>query len=112
MFLQLMYVFFLDALHTEINRTLAIMPFLGADMGAGHSALDNRYAYLKACFWSIYAEIPHVVAVVKNKADYKYASKDSGLPFYDVMLLTGKSAIFVYPIYTKTTFHREVFGMY
>jgi hypothetical protein len=27
----------------ELNRTLAVMPFLGSDMGAGHSRLNNRY---------------------------------------------------------------------
>lgn len=27
----------------ELNRTLAVMPFLGSDMGAGHSKLTNRY---------------------------------------------------------------------
>ena len=32
-------------------------------------------------------QIPHVVAAVKNDVDYKYAKFDSGLPFFDVMLL-------------------------
>ena len=73
----------------ETNRTVAIMPFLGAENGAGHSKLDNRYEYLKACFWSLYAEIPNVVAAVKNSADYEFARHVSGLPFYDVMLLTN-----------------------
>lgn len=72
----------------EVNRTVAIMPFLGAENGAGHSKLDNRYEYLKACFWSLYAAIPNIVAAVKNNADYEYARHISGLPFYDVMLLT------------------------
>lgn len=27
----------------ELNRTLAVMPFLGSDMGAGHSKLTNRF---------------------------------------------------------------------
>ena len=35
----------------EANRTVVVMPFLGSDMGAGHSKLENRYEYLKACFW-------------------------------------------------------------
>ena len=26
----------------ELNRTIAVMPFLGSDMGAGHSKLNNR----------------------------------------------------------------------
>lgn len=82
----------------ELNRTIAIMPFLGSDMGAGHSNLNNRYeiqlngnpmpqlsssdfsnnvpkrlVYLHACFWSVYAEIPHVVIAVKNSNDAHYA---------------------------------------
>ena len=27
----------------ELNRTVAVMPFLGSDMGAGHSNLNNRW---------------------------------------------------------------------
>lgn len=27
----------------ELNRTVAVMPFLGSDMGAGHSKLSNRF---------------------------------------------------------------------
>lgn len=71
----------------ELNRTVAIMPFLGSDMGAGHSKLSNRLIYLQACFWSIYAEMPHVVAAVKSEKDAAFARTDSGLPFYDVMVL-------------------------
>ncbi len=73
----------------ELNRTVAIMPFLGSDMGAGHSKLGNRLVYLQACFWSIYAEIPHVVAAVKSEKDAAFARNDSGLPFYDVMVLSN-----------------------
>ena len=40
---------------------------------AGHSKLEIRYEYLKACFWSIYAEIPNIVAAVKCTGDYNYA---------------------------------------
>jgi len=29
----------------EMNRTVVIMPFLGADMGAGHSKLGNRFGF-------------------------------------------------------------------
>ena len=35
----------------KVNRTIAIMPFLGSDNGAGHSKLGNRLVYLQACFW-------------------------------------------------------------
>lgn len=30
----------------ELNRTVAIMPFLGGDMGAGHSKLGNRLVHI------------------------------------------------------------------
>jgi hypothetical protein len=57
----------------EVNRTVAIMPFLGSENGAGHSKLGNRLVYLQACFWSIYADIPHIVAYVKNNKDADFA---------------------------------------
>jgi hypothetical protein len=60
-------------LHPELNRTVVVMPFLGSDMGAGHSKLGNRLVYLSACFWSFYAEFPHVVAVVKSEKDVLFA---------------------------------------
>eukprot|EP01041_Mallomonas_annulata_P006623 gene6623-13418_t len=68
-------------------RTVVIMPFLGSDMGAGHSNLDNRLVYLKACFWSIYVDFPNIVAVVKTPGDRDFALNTSGLPFYDVILV-------------------------
>lgn len=71
----------------QLNRTIVVMPFLGADMGAGHSKLHNRLQYLHACFWSFYAKIPHIVAFVKNDKDYQYARNTSNLPFFDVVLL-------------------------
>jgi hypothetical protein len=55
------------------NRTLAIMPFVGSAMGAGHSVLSNRYEYLKACVWSIYAHFQHIIVVVSSETDYDYA---------------------------------------
>ena len=72
----------------RLNRTVAIMPFLGSDNGAGHSILGNRKVYLQSCFWSLYAEFPHVVAAVKSPKDQAYArDADLGLPFFDVMLM-------------------------
>ena len=60
--------------HTKyyLNKTVAIMPFLGSDMGAGHSVLSNRYKYLHTCFWSVYSYFPHVVISVKTQVDYDY----------------------------------------
>jgi hypothetical protein len=57
----------------QAKRTVAIMPFLGSDNGAGHSKLGNRLHYLHACFWSIYHEIPNVVAAVKYQKDEEFA---------------------------------------
>ena len=56
-------------------------------MGAGHSELGNRFDYLKACFWSLYEFIPHIVAGVSRQEDVDWCWKESGLPFYDVLLL-------------------------
>jgi hypothetical protein len=55
------------------NRTVAIMPFIGTAMGAGHSNLLNRYEYLKACVWSIYEHFKHIVVAVTSEVDYNYA---------------------------------------
>ena len=57
----------------DARRTVAIMPFLGSENGAGHSKLGNRLQYLHACFWSIYFETPNVVAAVKNAKDAEFA---------------------------------------
>ena len=70
----------------ELNRTVVVMPFLLSDMGAGHSNLKNRMAYLHACFWSIYAYMPHIVVAVKSQRDYKYVAEETKLPFYDIIL--------------------------
>jgi hypothetical protein len=56
----------------EMKRTLVVMPFLGTGMGSGHSVLANRYVYLKTCFWSFYADYPHIVVGVTSEADYNY----------------------------------------
>lgn len=58
--------------YNRLNRTVVIMPFLGSDMGAGHSLLQNRLNYLRACFWSFYHYYPHVVASVKSEKDRNY----------------------------------------
>ena len=68
----------------QLNRTIAIMPWLGGEMGAGHSNLNNRYVYLEACFWSLYAVFPHVAVVVKTEKDWKHCQQDSKLPFFAV----------------------------
>jgi len=71
----------------EAKRTVVVMPFLGGAMGAGHSELGNRFEYLKACFWSFYEFVPNIVAGVTRQADVDWIMKESGMPFYDVILL-------------------------
>jgi len=71
----------------DAKKTVVIMPFLGGAMGAGHSELGNRFEYLKLCFWSFYEFIPNIVAGVSRQEDVDWAFKESGLPFYDVLLL-------------------------
>jgi len=86
---------------SELNRTVAIMPFLGNANGAGHSVLSNRYLYLKACFWSIRAYIPHVIAVVQSQIDYDYCKQESGLPFFDVIFAKGLPKVASLPVATS-----------
>lgn len=89
--------------HDAMNRTVVVMPFLGSDMGAGHSKLANRQAYLSACFWSFYTYYPHVVAAVKSPKDRDYVLQKSGLPFYDVMLLEDLPKSASLPVATVQT---------
>jgi hypothetical protein len=51
-------------------------------MGAGHSVLSNRYQYLRACFWSVYAHIPNVAVGVSQASDVVWARNESGMPWY------------------------------
>jgi len=55
--------------------------------GAGHSELGNRFVYLKACFWSIYEHIPNIVMGVSRQEDVDWGRLQSGLPFFDIILL-------------------------
>ena len=71
----------------EAKKTVVVMPFLGGAMGAGHSELGNRFDYLRACFWSFYEFVPNIVAGVTRQADVDWIMKESGMPFYDVILL-------------------------
>ena len=58
-------------------------------MGAGHSELGNRFEYLKTCFWSLHEFFPHITATVSRVEDVEWALQQSGLPFYDIMLVEG-----------------------
>lgn len=89
--------------HDAHLRTVVVMPFLGSDMGAGHSKLANRQAYLAACFWSFFAQYPHVVAMVKSVKDRDYILHQSNLPFWDVVLLEGLPKSASLPVATVQT---------
>ena len=56
----------------RLNRTVAIMPWLGNEVGVGNSHIGNRISYLKSCFWSLYPTIPHIAVGVKSVQDYTY----------------------------------------
>eukprot|EP01040_Poterioochromonas_malhamensis_P009990 gene9990-10856_t len=73
----------------EAKDTVVVMPFLGGAMGAGHSKLNNRFEYLKTCFWSLYEFFPNIVISVTRQEDVDWGWKDSGLPFFDIILITG-----------------------
>lgn len=57
------------SIQEKFNRTVVIMPFLASEMGAGHSNIENRLIYLRACFWSVYKYFPKVVVVVRSPYD-------------------------------------------
>jgi hypothetical protein len=57
----------------EALRTVVIMPFLGGAMGAGHSELNNRFEYLKTCFWSLYEFFPFITMGVSREQDVEWA---------------------------------------
>jgi len=45
------------------------------------------HRYLKACFWSFYEFVPNIVAGVSRQEDVDWGMKESGLPFYDMILV-------------------------
>jgi hypothetical protein len=69
------------------NRTIVIIPFLGSDRPNGNSLLANRMHYLRACFWSIFHEFPHIVAAVKDLNDELVKDLAIELPFMEVLLI-------------------------
>ena len=48
-----------------------------------------RFEYLKTCFWSLYEFLPNIVIGVTRQEDVDWAKTQSGLPFYDVILILG-----------------------
>lgn len=97
--------------HDYFHKTVVVMPFLGSDMGAGHSKLANRQAYLAACFWSFFAHFPYVVAMVKSVKDRDYILQHSYLPFWDVVLLEDLPKSASLPVATvQTTKQRMMDG--
>ena len=59
---------FRPSIHSQ--RTIAVMPFLGSEVGAGNSNVGNRLEYLRACYWSLHIYFPRIVAIVKNSKDH------------------------------------------
>lgn len=57
----------------EAERTIVLMPFLGGEMGEGHSVVGNRFEYLKTCFWSLYEFFPHIAIGVSRQEDVDWA---------------------------------------
>ena len=60
-------IYFIDIKWLQIYKAEF---FLISNFFASHLC---RLLYLAACFWSVYAEMPHVVAAVKNEKDAHYA---------------------------------------
>jgi hypothetical protein len=56
----------------RFNSTVAIMPWLGKEVGVGNSHVENRNSYLHSCFWSLYAVIPNIVVGVSNVQDFDF----------------------------------------
>eukprot|EP01039_Chlorochromonas_danica_P005866 gene5867-6459_t len=94
--------------HEAMNRTVVIMPFLLSDMGAGHSNLINRQAYLAACVWSFYEYYPYVTVAVKSQRDYDYVRNVSGLPLYDILLIEGLPKSASLPVATVQTAKEKI----
>ena len=75
-------------IQNKMDRTVAIMPFLGFANGAGHSKTNNRFEYLKACVWSLRALFKHIVVYIKSAKDKAWI-ESSGLPVWKAELLTN-----------------------
>ena len=89
------------------KQTVALMPFLGVNMGAGHSVLSNRYEYLKVCFWSVHQVFPHIVVGVLSQNDVDWL-KSSGLPFYDIIYLQNLPKSAALPVGTLNEAKRRL----
>jgi hypothetical protein len=91
--------------YAQFNRTIVIMPFLGSEVGAGHSKTANRYLYLEACFWNFYTFSSNIVVFVMSLKDYDYIKNVSKLPFSEIILLRNLPTLSSLPVasvqYTK-----------
>lgn len=47
----------------------------------------NRFHYLRACFWSFYEFFPNIMMGVSRREDVTWGFNESGLPFFDIVLL-------------------------
>ena len=89
------------------KKTVALMPFLGVNMGAGHSVLSNRYEYLRVCFWSVHQVFTHIVVGVLSQNDVDWL-KSSGLPFYDIIYLDNLPKSAALPVGTLNEAKRRL----
>jgi hypothetical protein len=85
---------------SSAKETIVVMPFLGNQMGSGHSNLENRFVYLYATFWSLKEFFPYIAIMVANIADYNWLKTESKLPFYHIELITGLPRVNALPFAT------------
>jgi hypothetical protein len=76
------------SVQNKLDRTVVVIPFIMRHAGSGNSRVRYRHDYLHLTFWSLYPYFKHIVAVVKYPEDFAYAKNESGLPFYDVMMIS------------------------
>ena len=64
-------------------QTVAIMPFLGLNMGAGHSVLENRFVYLKLCVLSVSKIFPNIAIGVLSADDRDWIMRWNLILYHD-----------------------------
>lgn len=82
------------------TQTIAIMPFLGLNMGAGHSVLENRFVYLKLCVLSVLKVFSNIAIGVLSADDRDWILKNLKYPIFDVIYLNNLPKSAALPIAT------------
>lgn len=71
------------------KKTLVVIPYFAqVKWRTGESFLESRPLYLNSTYWSLRAQFENIVVGVQNQKDYDFITRDSGLRFYDVILMT------------------------